>query len=205
MKQNYFLTFLCCLFTSVIFAQDPFMAEIKIFAGDYEPSGWVFCDGRVMPIQQNMALFSLLGTTYGGNGTTNFALPDLRERVAIGSGQGSGLSTRALGEVVSGQKTVTLLPQNLPAHTHVADIKVSSAVGTSSTASNSSSLAAPVQVFNGENRLMLPYNASAGNITTNSASFNTSVAGASIPLNIEQPYLMCNYIICVNGVFPSRP
>lgn len=204
MKKKYFLIFLFFLSMNTISAQDQFVAEIRIFAGNFAPEGWAKCDGRLLPISQNTALFSLLGTTYGGNGSTNFALPDLRERVVIAPGQGPGLSYHDLGET-GGESNVTLLSSNFPPHNHVANIKVSSAAGTSSTATSVNSLAAPLQNFNSVNRLMLPYNESVGDITTSSSSFNTGIAGASSPLNIEQPYLVCNYIIALQGIFPQRP
>lgn len=203
MRKKYFLIFLWGMFTSTIFAQNQFVAEIRIFAGNFAPTGWAKCEGQLLPISQNTALFSLLGTTYGGDGESTFALPDLRERVAIAPGQGQGLSLRDLGET-NGEPNVTLFPQNLPAHTHnAAAISVYQGQGTSSEATSGSSLAVPIQNFNGQNRQMLQYNP-AGNITNTSASFSTSTAGSSTPLNIEQPYLVCNYIIALQGVFPPR-
>lgn len=204
MKKKYFLIFLFFLSVNTISAQDQFVAEIRIFAGNFAPIGWAKCEGQLLPISQNTALFSLLGTTYGGNGETTFALPDLRERVVIAPGQGPGLSNHDLGER-GGESNVNLLTSNLPPHNHVANIKVSSAVGTSSTATGVNSLAAPVQNFNSVNRLMLPYNESVGDITTSSSSFNTGTAGGSTSLDIQQPYLVCNYIIALQGVFPQRP
>lgn len=205
MKKKYFLLLIIFFTTASISAQtDQFVGEVRIFAGNFAPRGWAKCEGQLLPISQNTALFSLLGTTYGGDGRTNFALPDLRERVAIAPGQGPGLSLRDLGET-GGQAAVTLLPANLPSHTHVADIKVSSSAGNSSTATTTSSLAAPMQSFNGVDRLMLPYNNATGDITSSSRSLQTGVAGSSSPLSIEQPYLVCNYIIALQGVFPPRP
>src|ERR1700724_3809509 len=97
----------------------PFVAEIRMFPFNFAPQGWAFCAGQILSISQNTALFSILGTTYGGNGTTNFALPDLRGRVAIHFGLGAGLSPYSLGET-GGSETVTLLASNLPAHSHAA-------------------------------------------------------------------------------------
>ena len=96
---------------------DPFVAEIRIFGFNFAPSGWALCDGQLMPISQNTALFSLLGTTYGGDGRSTFALPDLQDRSPMHSGQGPGLSLRDLGET-GGSETVTLLESEMPAHTH---------------------------------------------------------------------------------------
>ncbi|MEN9798594.1 MAG: hypothetical protein RL653_2290, partial [Pseudomonadota bacterium] len=96
---------------------DPFLGEIKLFAGNFAPTGWAFCHGQLLPIAQNSALFSLLGTTYGGNGQTTFALPDLRGRIPVGFGQGPGLTNRNLGDM-SGVESVTLQVSNLPQHAH---------------------------------------------------------------------------------------
>src|SRR5215207_9632471 len=96
---------------------EPFIGEIRMFGGNFAPRGWAFCEGQLLSIAQNTALFSILGTTYGGNGTTTFALPDLRGRVPIQPGQGPGLSPYTLGQM-SGQENVTLLITNIPAHTH---------------------------------------------------------------------------------------
>src|SRR5512137_2001633 len=97
---------------------DPFVAEIRIFPFNFAPKGWAFCNGQIMPISQNTALFSLLGTTYGGNGVSNFALPNLQGSAPIGEGQGPGLSDRVLGET-GGEATVSLIGTEIPAHTHV--------------------------------------------------------------------------------------
>src|SRR5437588_2259354 len=96
---------------------DPFVAEIRIFPFNFAPKGWAFCDGQILPLSQNTALFSLLGTTYGGDGKSNFALPDLQGRAPMHPGQGPGLSLRSLGEQ-GGEDTVTLLQEEIPAHTH---------------------------------------------------------------------------------------
>src|SRR5437899_2823868 len=98
---------------------NPFVAEIRIFTGNFAPKGWALCDGQLLPISQNTALFSLLGTTYGGNGISNFALPDLQGSAPMQAGQGPGLSLRDLGEV-GGEQTVTLLQTEMPAHAHTA-------------------------------------------------------------------------------------
>jgi microcystin-dependent protein len=205
MKNKHLLLLVLFLFAKPVFAQlDPFIAEIRIFAGNFAPKGWAKCEGQLLPISQNTALFSLLGTTYGGDGRSTFGLPDLRERMVMEPGQGPGLSLYDQGQT-GGGATVTLLPANLPAHNHVGDIKVSSATGTSSVATSSSALAAPTQLFNATSRTMLPYNTSAGDITTASGSFTTSTTGNSTPVDIRQPYLVCNYIIALQGIYPPRP
>jgi microcystin-dependent protein len=205
MKNKIYILLLLSLFSKTSFGQDQFVAEIRVFAGNFAPKGWAFCNGQILPISQNTALFSLLGTTYGGDGRTTFALPDLRERVAIAPGQGQGLSLYDLGEK-SGQTPLVLIPQNLPPHSHTADIKVSSSMGTTTTAaaSGTSSYAMIRQVFNGTGRDIWPYTYSSGTITTQSASFSTSVTGASMPIYNRQPYLVCHYIIALQGIFPPR-
>lgn len=203
MKIKYLLLFCVFLLAKPAFAQlNPFVAEIRIFAGNFAPTGWAKCEGQLMSISQNTALFSLLGTFYGGDGKNTFALPDLRERVAIGIGQGPGLSNYDLGQT-GGESSVILTPENLPIHNHTGTISVSSATGTTSVATQSTSLASPVQPFNGTTRTVLAHNTTSGNITN--TSMTTSVAGTSTPLPIAQPYLVCNYIIALQGVFPQRP
>jgi microcystin-dependent protein len=206
MKIKLVIFIVLAAFVKTSFAQlDPFVAEIRIFAGNFAPKGWAKCEGQLLPISQNTALFSLLGTTYGGDGKSTFALPDLRERVIIAPGQGAGLSLYTQGQT-GGEAPLVLLPANLPAHTHDADVKISSATGTSSTPSTSMSYASsPKQVFNGTSRDIWPYTTAAGTLATTSASFSTSVTGNSVPVNNRQPYLVCNYIIALQGIFPPRP
>ena len=166
---------------------DPFVAEIRIFTGNFAPTGWAFCDGQLLPISQNTALFSLLGTMYGGNGTTNFALPDLRGRHPMGVGQGPGLSDRAQGEVV-GSETVTLLTSEIPAHTH--PVVASSAGATSESPAGASFAEGDAD------------NYASGAASVDMAS--TAATGGSSPHNNLQPYLACNFIIALQGVFPPR-
>lgn len=164
---------------------EPFLGEIRLFPYNFAPRGWAFCQGQIMSIAQNTALFSLLGTTYGGNGQTTFALPDLRGRVAVSSGEGPGLSPYDLGEV-TGTENVTLLSTQLPAHTHAQPV---------SNAASSSSRP------NGN----VP--SSGGSYTTPSdgGSFApTTPAGGNQPFSITQPLLALNYCIALEGIFPSR-
>jgi len=184
------------LFSKTLFAQEPYLGEIKLFAGNYAPRGWVKCEGQIMPIQQNAALFSLLGTTYGGNGTTTFALPDLRGRAAVSTG-----STIILGEN-QGVEAVTLTVANLPVHSHTEPIKVSSSVATLDVPTTSSSIAAPVLTVNGASRAMSGYNVAVAN--TPLMGVTTTTAGASAPINVMQPYIAMTYIIAIQGIFPSR-
>jgi microcystin-dependent protein len=201
MKKKYILLVLFIFIANSIFAQNQFVGEIRLFPYNFVPKGWAKCEGQLLPISQNTALFSLLGTTYGGNGTTNFALPDLRDRMAIGAGQSPGLSSIDLGQS-DGNSTITLTSANLPAHTHSVDIKVSSGVGTTSVPSSSTSIAAPVQIFNSASRPVTEYNASVPNITL--SNITTSTTGDSSPLSNEQPILSSVYCIALQGIFPPR-
>lgn len=173
---------------------DPFVAEIRIFAGNFAPRGWAFCDGQLMPISQNTALFSLLGTTYGGDGRSTFALPNLQGSVPVGGGQGNGLSYYELGEV-GGSATVTLLPSEMPAHTHVAN--GSTNVG-SQAKPNGGIWAAP-----GAARGLAVYSATPGSSPTmNPAAFAPS--GSGLPHNNMPPFLALNFIIALQGIYPPR-
>ncbi|ADX47151.1 Tail Collar domain protein [Paracidovorax avenae ATCC 19860] len=175
-------------------ALDPFIGEISIFAGNYPPKGWAFCQGQILSIAQNSALFALLGTTYGGNGVTTFALPDLRGRIPLGPGQGLGSPTNYMQGQVGGQETVTLLSNQMPAHVHTASVAVSSSQG-NSPAPNGRYLAASDQ-RNDQYTDQGPDGTLAG-VTTN-------VAGSSMPHENMPPYLCLNFIIALQGVFPSR-
>ncbi|NDP27172.1 MAG: phage tail protein [Flavobacterium sp.] len=199
MKNKYNLIILFFLLANSIFAQDQFVGEVRLFASNFAPQGWAKCEGQLLPISQNTALFALLGTTYGGDGRSTFALPDLRERMAVQPGQGPGLSGIDQGQM---DGTSTLAPENLPAHTHVAQIKVSSSVGTSSVPSGGSSLAAPVQVFNSASRPIAEYNTAVPNITLSNVT--TSTTGSSISVT-TQPCLALTYCIALQGIFPPRP
>jgi|SRR5215813_7747712 len=185
---------------------DPFVAEIRIFPFNFAPTGWALCDGQLLPISQNTALFSLLGTTYGGNGQSTFALPDLQGRAAMHPGQGPGLSLRDLGEE-SGVETVTLLQSEMPAHSHN--------VG-GSTSANGNSLT-PVgsiwaQVVLGPRTSLFAYaNSTSGKVNPNlQAITNTQqpsfvTAGGGLPHNNLHPYLTLTFCIALQGVFPARP
>jgi microcystin-dependent protein len=172
----------------------PFIAEIRMFAGNFPPRGNALCDGRTIPISQNTALFSLVGTTYGGNGTTIFALPDLRSRMAIGAGNGPGLSPRLLGER-SGVENVTLLSTQMPAHTHVPQASIlpgTQAAPTSGVWAASASGRTPPPL----------YVAPPAAVAMNAAAIGS--AGNNQPHNNVQPFLAISYIIAVQGVFPAR-
>lgn len=173
---------------------DPIMGMIILFAGDFIPKGWYHCDGRLLSIANNSALFSILGTTYGGDGVTTFALPDLRGRVAISQGTGPGLSTFQIGEA-SGTETNTLLTTNLPAHNHM--IYASSNAGESSNPEGSLPAA-----YGSDAPPLGPYTNGAPNTTM--AANTVSPTGSNSPVNNMQPFLTLNYIIAYEGIYPSR-
>jgi microcystin-dependent protein len=172
---------------------DPFVAEIRIVPFNFAPKGWAFCDGQLLPISQNTALFALLGTVYGGDGKSTFALPNLQGSVALHSGQGPGLSNYDLGEI-GGSQTVTLLLSEIPVHTHT----VNALTALSSTSTPASNMVLSRSV-NG------PAYADAGSGFQTFAPETLPPAGGSIPHNNLQPYLTLNYIIALQGVFPPRP
>jgi microcystin-dependent protein len=169
---------------------DPFVAEIRIFPFNFAPRGWAWCDGQLLPLSQNTALFSLLGTTYGGNGKTTFALPDLQGRAPMHPGQGPGLSLHDLGET-GGSETVTLLESEVPSHSHA--VSASQADGNSQTPANEK-LATGV----GIGQYGTP------GALTQLAPDALVPAGGDQPHNNLQPYLTFYYNIAMQGVFPPR-
>ena len=175
---------------------NPFVAEIRIFPFNFPPKGWAFCDGQLMPISQNTALFSLLGTTYGGDGKSTFALPDLQGRAAMQPGQGQGLSLRDLGEQ-GGEESVTLLSTEMPVHNHVFGGS-QNANGNSQTPSGNIWSQAPA----GRGAAAL-YHAAPATNALNANCLNPT--GGGLPHNNLQPYLTLNFCIALQGVFPQRP
>jgi microcystin-dependent protein len=169
---------------------DPFVAEIRIFPFNFAPRGWAFCDGQILPISQNTALFSLLGTTYGGNGASNFGLPNLQGRAPMFQGQGPGLSLRDLGENI-GAETVTLLESETPAHTHT--VRASSDDGELQAPTSTRSLARSIGGF--------LYQTPPTSLVAMAA---LPTAGGSLPHNNMMPYLTLNFCIALQGVFPPR-
>lgn len=174
---------------------DPFVAEIRIFPFNFAPKGWAFCDGQILPLSQNTALFSLLGTSYGGNGQSNFALPNLQGRLTMSQGQGPGLSPRDLGET-GGQDSVTLLATEMPAHTH--QLMATAATTSPSPAGNSIS-----QGVSATNTAVPEYRSSPTN-TVAMAAQAVAAAGGSQPHNNLPPYLTMNFCIALQGVYPPR-
>lgn len=170
---------------------DPFLGEIRIFTGNFPPKGWAFCNGQLMSISQNTALFSLLGTFYGGDGKSTFALPNLQGSVPLGQGQGPGLTDRVLGET-GGAATVTLLTTEMPAHTHTVNAVAEPGDGTSP---SNDLWAASV---------LRDRQYATGSPTATMSPTAINVAGGSQPHNNMQPYLGLNFIIALQGVFPQR-
>ncbi len=173
---------------------NPFLAEIRIFTAGFAPKGWALCDGQLMSISQNTALFSLLGTTYGGNGTSNFALPNLQGSAPMQQGQGPGLSLRDLGET-GGEQTVTLLQSEMPGHGHTAN--PNAANGTANAPTNGSWAESLFQ------RIQQPLYNTTSNTTMH--PFSLSIAGGDQPHNNMMPFLGLTFIIALQGVFPARP
>jgi len=171
---------------------DPFVAEIRIFPFNFAPKGWAFCNGQLLPLSQNTALFSLLGTTYGGNGKSNFALPDLQGRAPMHPGQGQGLSLHDLGET-GGSETVTLLESEIPVHPHSLMASTQNA-NQATPAANSLSRVTGFQ----------PYLPPAGAPLAAMAPQALTIAGGDLPHNNMQPYLTLNFNIALQGVFPPR-
>jgi microcystin-dependent protein len=172
---------------------DPFVAEIRIFGFNFAPKGWAFCNGQLLPISQNTALFSLLGTTYGGDGKSTFALPDLQGNAAMHPGQGPGLSLHDLGET-GGSETVTLLASEIPAHSHFVIAQVPPA---------DTNLPQGTVLARSSVGGTSPYQPPGGPLISMSPSALTP-AGGSLPHNNMQPYLTLSFCIALQGVFPPR-
>jgi microcystin-dependent protein len=190
------LTFLLILLTiaAPVLAQEAMIGEIRMFAGNFAPRGWALCDGQLLPIAQNQALFSILGTTYGGNGITTFALPDLRGRVPLHAGTGPGLSSKTLGQS-GGTETVTLTTAQMPAHTHSAQINADSTVAATDN---------PANALPARNAASTPQYGTSDNTTLSGNALIISPAGGGQAHPNMQPYTTVNYIIALTGVYPSR-
>lgn len=169
---------------------DQFIGEIRVFAGNFEPRGWAFCNGQLLPIAQNTALFSILGTLYGGDGKTTFALPDLQGRVPLGQGSGPGLTPRSVGGR-AGETSVTLVPSQMPQHTHDAQCGDTSNQGAASgNVWSNAGRGVPAAYAAGPDASMPPD--------------TVQLAGGSQPHNNQQPYLGLSFIIALQGEYPQR-
>lgn len=168
---------------------EPFLGELRLFPYNFAPRGWAFCQGQILSIAQNTALFSLLGTTYGGNGQTTFGLPDLRGRVPISQGQGPGLSSYSLGEV-GGVENVTLIQQQMPQHNHLVSVN-----------NQGSSTGRPSGGYPGQTSGNTYAPSPDGSTFAPQAVTNT---GNSQPHENRPPYLALNWCIALEGIFPSR-
>jgi microcystin-dependent protein len=180
---------------------EPFIGQISIFSFNFPPKGWAFCDGQLLPINQNQALFSLLGTYYGGNGITNFALPNFQGKVAMGMGSGAGLSPRTIGQA-GGEQNHTLNVSEMPQHSHTP-----SYTATANSLNPSGALWAPDPNGNvtfatsGNETMAVQVTNSNGDVVSAGA---IAYAGGSLPHNNMAPYLVLSFAIALNGIFPSR-
>lgn len=169
----------------------PYIGEIRLFAGNFAPVGWAFCDGSILPISQNEALFNLIGTTYGGDGQSTFALPDMRGRVPVHQGQGPGLSLHVIGEL-AGSEQVTLIPSQLPSHNHVLNATTTAASSASGVTGSLTGTAATTNFYG---------STPGGGALAPQALANT---GGSQPHNNMAPFLGLSFIIALFGIFPSQ-
>ena len=173
---------------------DKFVAEIRIFPFNFAPVGWAFCNGQLLPISQNTALFSLLGTTYGGDGKSNFALPNMQGNTPMQQGQGPGLSLRDLGEV-GGEQSVTLLQTEMPAHSHTAIAATGGGQGSPGGNAWASGLKTGPSLYS-------PPGANSKDVAMNPLALN--IAGGNLPHNNMMPFLTLNFCIALQGIFPPR-
>lgn len=180
---------------------EPFIGEVKLLAFDFAPKSYMQCAGQILSIAQNTALFSLLGTTYGGNGQTTFALPDLRGRMPIGQGTGPGLPSHTMGEV-AGNTSVTLLSSNLPQHIHTVNNVAVKILASNDNADESAAAGG----FPGLAANNVYTTAPTPNVYTGGTQITgtTDISGSSMPISIMNPYLVMNYSIAIYGIFPSR-
>ena len=210
LNRSYSLLALCAVLTfgagawttNARAGMDPFIGEIIMFGGNFAPRGWALCEGQLLPLNQNQALFAILGTTYGGDGRTTFGLPDLRGRVPMGNGNGPGLTSRGLGQK-SGAENVTLTTAQIPSHTHTAS--TTSTLKATSNSGNTNAPAGNVLANDGNDRI---YRNEAPNVDMSTAAIDSSTTlgntGNGQAVNNMQPYQVVNFIIAVTGIFPSR-
>lgn len=174
----------------------PYLGEIRVFAGNFAPRSYAFCAGQLLSIAQNDALYALLGTTYGGDGVTTFGLPDLRGRTPLGQGQGPGLTNRVLGEK-AGTETVTLSTAQMPAHQH-------SVIAANTTATTSLPAGAFLGVAGNEGLMYIDTTAAPAEVNATLPADTLTNSGGSQPHDNLMPFLTLNYIIALAGIFPSQ-
>jgi microcystin-dependent protein len=187
-------------FKKVYLFMDPYIGMIFAFAGNFSIRSFQMCSGQLMSIQQNTALFSILGATYGGDGFSTFALPDLRGRTLIHWGQGPGLANRSLGEVV-GQETVVLTTSHLPSHNH--NLQVSNSAPTTGTPANTTVFGKGPSTGSGPNAVSTKLYTTAG-VDTALSPASIGFSGSNSPVSIMQPAVAVTYLIALDGLFPSR-
>lgn len=211
-SKLFYLALACFLSVTITNAQDAFLGEVRIFAGSFAPRGWAFCDGTLLPVSQNQALYSLLGTAYGGDGRTTFALPNLKGRAIIGSGTGAGLRPYFIGQF-GGVEINELNINQLPTHNHDVTIintgTVSIPVNTLLGSADERSPGAGVLANTGADRFTA--NKTVGATYSGSPIAVAGIAavtlntGSGTAVENRQPYLVLNYIICMDGIYPVRP
>lgn len=180
----------------------PYIGEIRVFGGNFAPVDWALCNGQLLPIADYTALYNLIGTIYGGDGVNTFALPNLQSRVPIGTGTYAG-NTYMVGQT-GGTETTTLTTVNMPAHTHTVTVTGTTTAGTltSSEDGHRTTPGGNYPAVNGKNMYSTTTDGSKM-AAVNTGNLTVSVAGQSLPVSNIQPYLAINYIICLNGIYPS--
>jgi microcystin-dependent protein len=178
---------------------DNFLAEIRVFPFNFAPTGWAMCNGQLLPISQNTALFSLLGTIYGGNGTTNFALPNLQGAVPLHFGQGAGLTARTQG-ATGGTETVTLTASQMPAHAHAVSVASANAISSASSTPSASTVFGQSQA----RATSTGYVTVASQATAAPSAGTVLATGGSQAHNNMAPFLSLNFCIALQGIFPAR-
>ncbi|WP_061237463.1 phage tail protein [Ectopseudomonas composti] len=189
-----------------------YIGAISGWAPNFAPRNWAFCQGQLLPINQNQALFAVIGTTYGGNGQNNFALPNLQGRVPMGAGQSPGTTLHPLGQQ-AGQETMTLTQLQMPAHNHAATVSASASLPTSSAAATTATptastvLASASGAYGRESVDVKIYAPAPGSVSlplSTTATVAVGATGGNQPFSILQPFTVINYIICQQGIFPPR-
>lgn len=195
MKKIYFITLLLFFISKSAYSQTGYLGEVRIFAGNFAPANWLKCEGQLINISENETLFTVIGTTYGGDGETTFALPDYRGRTTIGA------SSSIPEEKKIGNESVSLLVANLPAHSHNSLLQVSSSAATLHTPDANSVIAPPSVTINNTSYPIAGFTSVATG--TDLITTASSAVGSGVPVFLSQPSLVLTYIICVNGYFPS--